>query len=83
VGILLEEEHAIPVSGPPSAIEVHTEYHVRVEPGETKKGQIVKDLVNYLKRVVPEVKSDLISQIPQEDIMRVLPSGEAHVIEKA
>jgi predicted ribosome quality control (RQC) complex YloA/Tae2 family protein len=83
VGVLLEEEHAIPVSGPPSAIEIQTEYHVRVEPGETKKGQIVKDIVNYLKRVVPDDKADLISQIPQEDIMRVLPSGEGRVIEKA
>jgi predicted ribosome quality control (RQC) complex YloA/Tae2 family protein len=83
VGVLLEEEHAIPVSGPPAAIEVQTEYHVRVEPGETKKGQIVKDIVNYLRQLVPQDKVDLISQIPQEDIMRVLPSGEARVIGKA
>lgn len=80
VGILLEEEYAIPVSGPPSAIEAQTQYHVRIEPGDTKKGQIVKDVINYLKSQVPENKIDLISQIPQEDIMRVLPSGEGRVV---
>jgi predicted ribosome quality control (RQC) complex YloA/Tae2 family protein len=83
VGVILEEEHAIPVSGPPAAIAVQTEYHVRIEPGGTKKGQIVKEIVNYLKQLVPEGKVDLINQIPQEDIMRVLPSGEGRVIEKA
>ncbi|MFW9893354.1 MAG: ribosome rescue protein RqcH [Candidatus Thorarchaeota archaeon] len=75
VGVLLEEEHAIPMSGPPSAISVQTEYIVRVVPGTMKKGQLVKELISKLKGIVPEDQASLVSQIPQEDMMRVLPAG--------
>ncbi|MHA2432956.1 MAG: ribosome rescue protein RqcH [Candidatus Thorarchaeota archaeon] len=75
VGVILEDDYAIPVSGPPSAISVLTEYHIRVIPGEGKKGQLVKNMSNALKGMVPEEKSHLIEQIPQEDLMRVLPAG--------
>ncbi|MEE8598073.1 MAG: NFACT RNA binding domain-containing protein, partial [Dehalococcoidales bacterium] len=75
VGVLLEEEHAIPMSGPPSAIAAQTEYYVQVIPGPGKKGQLVKELISRLKGIVPEDKAILVSQIPQEDMMRVLPAG--------
>jgi predicted ribosome quality control (RQC) complex YloA/Tae2 family protein len=75
VGVLLEEEHAIPMSGPPSAIATQTEHYVRVIPGSMKKGQLVKELVTRLKGIVPEDKAILVDQIPQEDMMRVLPTG--------
>lgn len=79
VGVLLEEEHAIPMSGPPSAIAMQTEYYVRVIPGTMKKGQLVKELISKLKGIVPEDKAVLVSQIPQEDMMRVLPAGGGKV----
>jgi len=82
VGVCLEDEYAIPVSGPPSAIEVQTEYTLRVIPGENKKGQLVKDIQFQLKQLVPEDQAHLVGQIPQEDIMRVLPPGEGKVLEK-
>jgi predicted ribosome quality control (RQC) complex YloA/Tae2 family protein len=75
VGVLLEEEHAIPMSGPPSAIAAQTEYYVQVIPGSGKKGQLVKELISKLKGIVPEDKAVLVGQIPQEDMMRVLPAG--------
>jgi predicted ribosome quality control (RQC) complex YloA/Tae2 family protein len=75
VGVLFEEEHAIPMSGPPTAVETQTEYYVRVIPGTVKKGQLVKELISELKSLVPEDKAVLVSQIPQEDMMRVLPAG--------
>ena len=75
VGVLLEEEHAIPMSGPPSAVAAQTEYYVLVIPGPGKKGQLVKELISKLKGIVPEDKAVLVSQIPQEDMMRVLPAG--------
>ncbi|MGY5853759.1 MAG: ribosome rescue protein RqcH [Candidatus Thorarchaeota archaeon] len=81
VGVILEEEHAIPVSGPPSAIESLTEYHVRIIASSDKKGQLVKDILNRLKSLVPDDKVGLIIDIPQEDMMRVLPSGGARVTE--
>jgi predicted ribosome quality control (RQC) complex YloA/Tae2 family protein len=80
VGVLLEEENAIPISGPPRAIESQTEYFIRIEPGSTKKGQMVKEILNHIKQLVPEDQASLISQIPQEDMMRVLPSGEGRII---
>jgi predicted ribosome quality control (RQC) complex YloA/Tae2 family protein len=75
VGVILEDEFAIPVSGPPSAISVLSEYQLRVIPGEGKKGQLVKNISNALKGMMPEEKSHLVDQIPQEDLMRVLPAG--------
>jgi predicted ribosome quality control (RQC) complex YloA/Tae2 family protein len=83
VGVLLEEEYAVPISGPPRAIESQTKYFVRLEPGNTKKGQIVKEILNHIKNLVPEDQASLVSQIPQEDMMRVLPSGEGHIVTKS
>lgn len=81
VGVLLEEEYAIPISGPPTAIEVQTEYFVRVLPGDEKKGQVVKTIQAMLKKLVPEEQSHLVSQIPQEDLMRCLPAGGGKVVD--
>ena len=75
VGVILEDEYAIPISGPPSAVATQTEYHVQVVPGDIKKGQLVKEVLNRLKGLVPEECANLVSQIPQEDMMRVLPAG--------
>jgi predicted ribosome quality control (RQC) complex YloA/Tae2 family protein len=83
VGVLLEEEYAIPISGPPRAIESQTEYFVRIEPGSTKKGQMVKEILNHIKNLVPEEQASLVIQIPQEDMMRVLPSGEGRIVNKS
>jgi predicted ribosome quality control (RQC) complex YloA/Tae2 family protein len=80
VGILLEEEHAIPVSGPISAISSHTDYFLKVAPGDVKKGQLVKSIISMLRKDVPEDKVHLLEQIPQEDLMRALPAGNGKVI---
>jgi predicted ribosome quality control (RQC) complex YloA/Tae2 family protein len=75
VGIILEEESAIPISGPITAVATQTEFYVRVIPGDEKKGELVKDVLIRLKALVPEDQVILVSQIPQEDMMRVLPAG--------
>jgi len=80
IGVLLEEEYAIPMSGPPTAIEAQTEYSVRVIPGGEKKGQVVKTIQDKLKKLVPEELAHLVSQIPQEDLMRCLPAGDGTVV---
>ena len=80
VGVLLEEDYAIPISGPPTAIEAQTEYFVQVIPGDEKKGQVVKTIQASLKKLVPEEQSHLVSQIPQEDLMRCLPAGGGRVV---
>jgi predicted ribosome quality control (RQC) complex YloA/Tae2 family protein len=76
VGVLLEEEHAIPFSGPPTAVEANTQYHVKVVPGGDKKGQLVKDIMNALELLVPDNQTHLVSRMPEEEMMRVLPPGE-------
>ncbi len=80
VGVIFEEEDAIPISGPPSAVEANTEFFVRVTPGNTKKGQLVKKILKHLAGVVPEEMKRAIEQIPQEDMMRVLPAGEGEIV---
>ncbi|MFW9967320.1 MAG: ribosome rescue protein RqcH [Candidatus Thorarchaeota archaeon] len=80
VGVMIEEEDAIPVSGPPSALSAHTDYIVRVIPSKEKKGQLVKEILHELKKLVPEDKKHLIDQIPQEDMMRVLPAGGGDLV---
>lgn len=80
VGVILEEEHAIPVSGPPRAIETLTDYHLRVIPSDKKKGQLVKEIKNYLSELIPEERADLVAWIPQEEVMRVLPPGGGNIV---
>lgn len=75
VGIIIEDENAIPMSGPIAAVENHCDVFVKVVPSEDKKGQLVKDVMNELRKSLPEAQRILIEQMPQEDIMRVLPSG--------
>jgi hypothetical protein len=75
VGVIIEEAGAIPMSGPASAVSAQTEYYVDVRPGDTKKGQLVKKIMNRLRHLLPEEMRHLIAEIPQEDLMRVLPSG--------
>jgi predicted ribosome quality control (RQC) complex YloA/Tae2 family protein len=79
VGIILEEDQAIPISGPPSAVTSQTEFYVHVKPGSMKKGQLVKEILNRLKALVPDDQVTLVSQIPQEDMMRVLPAGDGKI----
>jgi predicted ribosome quality control (RQC) complex YloA/Tae2 family protein len=79
VGVILEEEDAIPISGPPSAVATQTEFYVHVTPGDIKKGELVKEVLNHLKALVPDDQVTLVSQIPQEDLMRVLPAGGGRI----
>ncbi len=80
VGVLIEDDYVIPISGPPNAVQSQTEYYVRVVPGEKKKGQLVKDILFNLKQLVPEEAISLLEQLPQEDMMRVLPPGEGEIV---
>jgi len=80
VGVIFEEEWAIPIAGPPSAIAAHTEYYVRVQQGNVKKGILVREIAQYLRTMVPEEKALLVKQIPQEDIMRLLPTGGGRLV---
>jgi predicted ribosome quality control (RQC) complex YloA/Tae2 family protein len=75
VGVILEEEYAVPISGPPSAVISQTEFYIRLVPGDMKKGELVKGVLNRLKGLVPEEHAPKVGQIPQEDMMRVLPAG--------
>ncbi len=81
VGLILEDENTIPMSGPPTAIETQCSVYVRVMPSDDKKGQLVKDVIRFLHNALPDEQKHLLDQIPQEDIMRLLPSGGGRVID--
>jgi predicted ribosome quality control (RQC) complex YloA/Tae2 family protein len=80
VGLIIEDEQAIPMSGPIPAVEAKCDVYVEVQPSEGKKGQLVKDIAAELKRALPEEQRFLVDQIQQEDIMRVLPPGGGKVV---
>ncbi len=82
VGLMIENEEALPMSGPPSAIESQTDYHVRITPGQGKKGQLVKELMAHLRRLLPEELKPVADGITQEDLMRALPAGGGKIVTK-
>ncbi|MFW9849942.1 MAG: ribosome rescue protein RqcH [Candidatus Thorarchaeota archaeon] len=80
VGLIIEDEQGIPMSGPITAVESRCDVFVNVEPSDGKKGQLVKDIAAALKRGLPEEQRYLVDQIQQEDIMRILPPGGGKVV---
>jgi len=80
VGVMIEGDFAIPISGPTSAISASTNYHIRIVPGKTKKGQLVKEIASHLARLVPDDVAPLITHVSQEDMMRVLPPGDGEIL---
>ena len=80
VGVTIEGQFAIPISGPTSAVSTNTSYHVRIVPGKTKKSQLVKEIAGHLARTAPEEIASLITHIPQEDMMQVLPPGDGEIL---
>ena len=75
VGLLVDDATVIPMSGPPTAVASQTDYFVRITPADKKKGQLVKELQSRLRQIIPEEQANLVGDIPQEDLMRVLPAG--------
>lgn len=81
VGLLFEEEHAVPMSGPYSAVETHTEFNIKVGSGRKKKSDLVKSIIHRFEELLPEDKARILSRTPEQEIMRVLPPGEGHILE--
>jgi len=81
VGLIVDDDGILPMSGPPSAVEMQCDYFVHVAPGKVKKGELVGKIQHLLERQVPEDDQYLMRQITQEDIMRVLPPGDGKIIE--
>jgi predicted ribosome quality control (RQC) complex YloA/Tae2 family protein len=80
VGVVIEGDFAMPISGPTSAVSTNTNCHVRIVPGKTKKSQLVKEIVGHLVRMASEESAPLITRIPQEDMMQVLPPGDGEIL---
>ncbi|MFO7837315.1 MAG: ribosome rescue protein RqcH [Candidatus Thorarchaeota archaeon] len=81
VGLLFEGEHAVPMSGPYTAVEAHTKYNIKVGPGRRKKSDLVKSILHRFEEMLPEGQARIVSRTPEQEIMRVLPPGEGHIIE--
>ncbi len=80
VGIILEDENAIPMSGPVEAVAAQCNVFVKIIPSSDKKGQLVKEIVHALQKALPDEQKHLMDQIPQEDVMRVLPPGGGQIV---
>ncbi len=72
VGIVDYEGQRI-MAGPPSAFEKHTEEYVIIKPGYTKKEALSREI---LRKIHEERIFSL------DDMIRVLPSGKADIVEK-
>ncbi len=73
VGSLDREDAKIPICGPPSAIEVHSDKMVKITPGDTKKSDFAKGIKEKL-----EEKSDL--EVSLDELMRILPPGSGSIV---
>lgn len=80
VGVMMEGDFATPISGPTSAVSANTNCLVRIVPGKTKKSQLVKEIIGHLVRMAPEEVAPLITHIPQEEMMQVLPPGDGEIL---
>lgn len=80
VGLLFEGEHAVPMSGPYSAVEAHTKFNIKIGPGRQKKSNLVKSIIHRFEEMLPEDKARILNRAPEQEIMRVLPPGEGHIL---
>ncbi len=81
VGVFFDEDYAIPMSGPLPAIEKHCESFVRVGPGNEKKGDLIKEIMVRLKSKLSDEKAQMVANITQEELMRVLPPGNGQLLD--
>lgn len=74
VGLLEEEDKKIPMCGPVSAIEVHSDFLIRIKPGQTKKSELAKKIKSRLEKSADE-------NIDVDELMQILPPGKGMLID--
>ncbi len=82
VGVIFEEDEAVVMCGPPSAISSKTNIYVRIKPGDMPSSKLAEKIKRKLAGKAPPDKSEMILQIPLEEIQNVLPPGGGTIIEE-
>ncbi len=80
VGIIFDDEFAIPISGPVDAIKTQTDLYVIITPGDTKKGKASKAILKFFIDKVDDDKKQLVENLSLDEINSILPSGDTRII---
>jgi predicted ribosome quality control (RQC) complex YloA/Tae2 family protein len=79
IGVKIEEEFAIPISGPPSAISHQTENYVHLVPGEIASGKLARHIKELLLKRAKEKDRNKIKRLSADEIIRILPPGNSKI----
>ncbi|KXA90333.1 hypothetical protein AKJ57_04220 [candidate division MSBL1 archaeon SCGC-AAA259A05] len=74
IGLLDEDDAKIPICGPISAIRAHSNFLIKIKPGQTKKSELAKKIKLRLEGKVDE-------NIDIDELMQILPPGKGTLID--
>jgi len=73
IGLKEIDSYEVPMCGPPTAINAHSEILMRIKPGSTKKSEIAD-------KIKEELENNLDREINLDRLMQMLPPGPAMII---
>jgi predicted ribosome quality control (RQC) complex YloA/Tae2 family protein len=77
IGVIFQEKFAIVMAGPPNAIQKHTKFSVEIGFGDKASSSLSKMIKGrFLKASQKEAQTELIHNIPLDEIQRSLPGGK-------
>jgi len=79
IGILIKENHASVVGGPPEAIKKQTNVYVEVVPGQQTSSTLAKHIRKLLAEKASPERRKHILVAPLEEIQGVIPSGKGAI----
>ena len=81
IGVKIENDFALPLSGPLPAISNQTENYITVVPGEISSGKLARHIKEILLRHAKDNDKNKIKKLPVDEITRILPSGNSKILE--
>lgn len=79
-GVSFKEGFAIPVCGPPSAIEKQTKISVPIRIGDLTAGKLAKKIKEYLLSNISREERRMIEDLSVDEIQNLLPPGGADIV---
>jgi len=81
IGVKIENDFALPLSGPLPAISNQTENYITVVPGEISSGKLARHIKEILLRHAKDEDKNKIKRMSVDEITRILPSGNSKILE--
>lgn len=81
IGVKIENDFALPLSGPLPAISNQTENYITVVPGEISSGKLARHIKEILLRHAKDNDKNKIKKLSVDEITRILPSGNSKILE--